>query len=86
VSTIGCVIFKMGLMLCQPGDRFIETYVAGDTPRMLLETRITLMGASDHHKELWGSLTDAKLEAAFADWGPRRHIPIDWSKVKGYKP
>ena len=38
------------------------------------------------HKGLWWNLTDEKIETAFADWGPRRHIPIDWSKVRGYQP
>lgn len=86
MSTIGCVVFKVGLMLCQPGDQFIETYVAGDTPKRLMETTAFIKDTSTFHMNAWAGLTDAKLEEAFADWGPRRHLPIDWSKVKGYKP
>lgn len=82
----GCILVITGMMICQPGDRIVETYVAGDKPKGMVISAAFLGEASQSHQAAWANLTDAKLEAAFADWGPRRHLPIDWSKVKGYKP
>lgn len=85
MATLGCELFMTGLMFCANGT-VLETYVAGDTPQMFMETRAFIMDAAKHHQAVWGSLTDDKLDAAFADWGPRRKI--DWSKitVKAWKP
>ena len=83
MNTVGCVVFKLGLLLCQPGDRFVETYVAGGWQKQ--EESAFLSDASSAHRALWNNLTNEKIEEAFADWGPRRHIPIDWSKVRGVK-
>ena len=38
------------------------------------------------HKGIW-TMTDAELDLAMtAKFGPRRHLSIDWSKVKGSRP
>lgn len=81
----------IGYIVCQTQwGQVIQVANPAEYAQPVLEGRPapikSVADASNLHKSLWADLTDAKLETAFADWGPRRHIPIDWSKVKGGKP
>lgn len=97
MSTLGCAIVSMGLLICQPGDVKVKAYVAGAPPDWMFkpvrvvrpEEKPALFRRyfSKLHKDSWKNLTDGSFEAAMtAKYGPRRLILIDWSKVKGYRP
>ena len=85
MSTIGCTMVMVGMMVCRPDYTVIQTYVAGDLPKRSFETSLFLKAASEHHQAVWGHLTDDMINAAFSDWGPRRYLPIDWSRVRRVK-
>lgn len=47
----------------------------------------TLSDLSAFHKASWSGLTDQRFADMIASYGPYRGLPpVDWSKVKGYKP
>jgi len=85
-TAAGCVVVVAGLMICQPGNVITKFGVTGEDAIKVDPMAAALYDLSRDHAAIWGNLTDEKIEAAFADWGPRRHIPVDWSKVKGYQP
>jgi hypothetical protein len=79
-----------GYMLCTtPYGQVIEPDYIGHVVLEGNPKQAAYVGAlhqlSTTHKGLW-HLTDAQLDQAFADYGPRRHLEIDWPKVNGYKP
>ncbi len=92
MSNIGCFVYMAGVLLCGPDHKVVHTYVAGEPPAPV----VARTGPEKHamikrhlsklHRNLW-KMTDDELDLVMtAKYGPRRHLSIDWSKVKGYQP